>query len=119
MGGSGGSVAAVAAAFASAGVDLAVALVAVVVDDDDGGVEVEVVLYLMVVDDANSSDGRFARRRGSVLGRNLKGVWNTVGADDGGLKMIWFCPVEGPVGVRKDGCGGMLSARFIRDAVAF
>lgn len=34
---------------------------------------------------------RLARRRGSVFGRNLKGVWYTDGALAGGLKMMWSC----------------------------
>ena len=47
-------------------------------DDDDEG-------YWMVVEAAKSSDARLARRRGSDLGRNLKGVWKTEAADEGGL----------------------------------
>ena len=78
--------------------------------------------------------GRLARLRGSFLGRNLKGVWKTLGADDGGLKMMWLPDPVAGVGVlmllplpllvlpddgRKEGCGGMLSARFVREAVDF
>jgi hypothetical protein len=36
------------------------------------------------------AEGAFVRscRRLSSFGRNLRGVWNTEGADDGGLNMI-------------------------------
>lgn len=81
-------------------------------DVDDG----VVWLYWMVVDEAKSDAGRLARRRGSDLGRNLKGVWKTEGADAGGLKTMWF-PPGFCCGSRKDGCGGMLRARFVRDRV--
>jgi hypothetical protein len=53
-------------------------------DDDDGCVE-EGLLKWMVVEEAKSSEARLARRRGSFLGRNLKGVWKTEAADEGGL----------------------------------
>ena len=44
-----------------------------------------VLLKWMVVEEAKSSEARLARRRGSFLGRNLKGVWKTDAADEGGL----------------------------------
>ena len=50
-------------------------------------VESEEGAYDMVVEESNRL-GRLALRRGSFLGRNLKGVWRTEGAEDGGLKMI-------------------------------
>jgi hypothetical protein len=53
-------------------------------DDDDGCVE-EGLLKWMVVEEAKSSEARLARRRASFLGRNLKGVWKTEAADEGGL----------------------------------
>lgn len=33
--------------------------------------------------------GRLARRRGSFLGRNLKGVEKIEGSEEGGLKIMW------------------------------
>ena len=35
------------------------------------------------------SAGRLARRRGSLLGRNLKGVEKMEGSEEGGLKIMW------------------------------
>ncbi len=95
----------------------------------DAGVEEEsgdgvVGLYLIVVDEAKNSAARLARRRGSDGGRNLKGVWKTDGCDEGGLKMmcepsvVFVLSPPSLLAVRKDSCGGMLRARFIREAVA-
>ena len=65
--------------------------------------------------------GRLARRRGSFLGRNLKGVWWTDGADEGGLKTMWPPPPgalsDGPGPARKDGCGWMVRERLARPDV--
>lgn len=51
-------------------------------------------------------------RRGSVLGRNLRGVWYTFGALLGGLKMMWSAAsvLEG----RKAGSGFTLRALRVR-----
>lgn len=56
-----------------------------------------------------------ARRalRLSSFGRNLRGVWRTEGADDGGLKMMWSCRGEFSER-RKDESGLMLSRCFER-----
>jgi hypothetical protein len=82
-----------------------------------------------------SDEAGLARRRGSFLGRNLKGVWKTDAADEGGLKMISLVvgralaaaaaaaeaaiPFGLLVVVRKDGCGAMLRARLVRADVDF
>jgi hypothetical protein len=79
-----------------------------------------------------SDEVRLARRRGSFLGRNLKGVWKTDAADEGGLKMISLVVGRAlaaaaaaavafglVVEVRKDGCGAMLRARLVRADVDF
>lgn len=98
-----------------------------------GVVGVVGALYWIVADEENRLAGSWARRRGSDRGRNLKGVWYTEGAAEGGLKMMWL-EGEGPAaaavgaataalllglgtpaGERKDGCGGMLSARLVRE----
>ena len=93
------------------------------------GVAGEGVVVVVVVGGGRREEARLARRRGSVVGRNLKGVWKTEGAAAGGLKMIWSAvaraasalerPVSLLLGLRKDGCGGMLSARRVRAEVDF
>lgn len=40
-------------------------------------------------DREEKSAGRLARRRGSVFGRNLKGVEKIEGSEEGGLKIMW------------------------------
>lgn len=57
-----------------------------------------------------------ACRRASLFGRKMSGVWYTDGAAAGGLNTMRFAPVAGAC-VRKEGCGGILSAFFVRDVV--
>lgn len=75
----------------------------------------------VVTEEENRFLARVARRRGSDLGRNLKGVWKTEGAEEGGLKIRVVDPVWDDAGglERKEGWGGMLREALWRARVDF